>query len=216
MSSGLEIRSSNEIKKTKGKTMREPVHVVCVTDEDSGHEALYIGGELRFSDNTVYACDIARETDGMVIELTHMSIGLPSDQEYPKQLGECLKWVRDEGPEDPTDFGAELQRQIDASPELAEAVFEASVEIDRESARYKELKKRVLEWLREKRDEDGSGCCYGLKTIADAMKCTMGELVDWDNDYGVLFDLGREGNISWTAGQECVYAVGGRTTWDEF
>ena len=117
---------------------------------------------------------------------------------------------------DATDFGAELQRQIDASPELAEAVFEASVEIDRESVRYKELKKRVLEWLREKRDEDGSGCCYGLKTIADAMKCTMGELVDWDNDYGVLFDLGREGNISWTAGQECVYAVGGRTTWDEF
>ena len=117
---------------------------------------------------------------------------------------------------DATDFGAELQRQIDASPELAEAVFEASVEIDRESVRYKELKKRVLEWLREKRDEDGSGCCYGLKTIADAMKCTMGELVDWDNDYGVLFDLGREGNISWTAGQDCVYAVGGRTTWDEF
>ena len=118
--------------------------------------------------------------------------------------------------EDATDFGAELQRQIDASPELAEAVFEASVEIDRESVRYKELKKRVLEWLREKRDEDGTGCCYGLKTIADEMKCTMGELVDWDNDYGVLFDLGREGNISWTAGQDCVYAVGGRTTWDEF
>jgi len=117
---------------------------------------------------------------------------------------------------DTTDFGAELQKQIDASPELAEAVFEASVEINRESARYKELKKRVLEWLREKRDEDGSGCCYGLKTIADAMKCTMGELVDWDSDYGVLFDLGREGNISWTAGQDCVYAVGGRTTWDEF
>ncbi len=117
---------------------------------------------------------------------------------------------------DSTDFGAELEKQIEASPKLAEAVAEASIELDRESARYKDLKERVLTWLRDKRDEDGSGCCYGLKTIADEMKCTMGELVNWDTDFGVLFDLSREGNISWTAGQDCVYAVGGRTTWDEF
>jgi len=118
--------------------------------------------------------------------------------------------------EEATDFGAELERYVEASPELAEAVAEASIELDRESARYKDLKQRVLTWLRDKRDEDGAGCCYGLKKIADEMKCSMDELVNWDADFGVLFDLSREGSISWTAGQECVYAVGGRTTWDEY
>lgn len=155
-------------------------------------------------------CGAILNTIEMLREVADAFDGGSEDSDETEQDDDDDEWF------DPTDFGAELQRQVDASPELAKAVFEASVEIDRESARYKELKKRVLEWLREKRDEDGTGCCYGLKTIADEMKCTMGELVDWDHDYGVLFDLGREGNISWTAGQDCVYAVGGRTTWDEF
>lgn len=74
--------------------MSDPVHVVCVTDEDSGHEALYISGDLRFSDVTVYACDIARETDGMTIQLSHMTVGIPGKEEYPKRLEDCMKWLR--------------------------------------------------------------------------------------------------------------------------
>ena len=79
---------------TKEIAMSDPVHVVCVTDEDSGQEALYVSGDLRFTDMTVYACDIARETDGMTIQLSHIVVGLPGEEQYPQRLEDCMMWIR--------------------------------------------------------------------------------------------------------------------------
>lgn len=80
--------------------MSDPVHVVCVTDEETGHEAVYVGGELREQDATIYGCDIARVTSGMTIQLSHVSLRLPEHQEYPSRFEDCLQFVTDELPEE--------------------------------------------------------------------------------------------------------------------
>lgn len=36
--------------------------VLVLTDEDTGRQALYVDGVLKFEDETVYACDIAAHT----------------------------------------------------------------------------------------------------------------------------------------------------------
>lgn len=86
----------------------DPVHVVCVTDESTGNEAMYIGGELKFLDHTIYSCDIARETAGLTFNLSHVAVDLPIDQEFPKKFEECVKWICDEGPlEEKIDYAAD-------------------------------------------------------------------------------------------------------------
>jgi len=73
----------------------DPVHVVCVTDEETGYEAVYVGGDLMEHDLTMYGCDIARLTSGMIIQLSHVSLRLPDQQEYPRRFEDCLKFVTD-------------------------------------------------------------------------------------------------------------------------
>lgn len=74
-------------------TVPEPVHVVCVTDEETGHEAVYVGGDLMEQDATMYGCDIARLAQGMAIQLSHVSLRLPEQQEYPRRFEDCMKFV---------------------------------------------------------------------------------------------------------------------------
>jgi hypothetical protein len=80
--------------------MSDPVHVVCVTDEETGHEAVYIGGNLKDQHGVMYASDLARLTSGMTIQLSHVSLRLPEHQEYPCRFEDCSKFVTDDLPEE--------------------------------------------------------------------------------------------------------------------
>lgn len=71
----------------------EPVHVVAVIDEESGHEALYVDGDLRDQDLTIYACDIARAAEGKVIQFSQIRVNLPEDQVgFPQEFEKCMLW----------------------------------------------------------------------------------------------------------------------------
>lgn len=70
----------------------EPVHVIVVTDV-SGHQALYVGGELKESDETIYACDIAAATEGMTIQFSHLTVEMPeSEVSFPDTFEKCMLW----------------------------------------------------------------------------------------------------------------------------
>ena len=75
------------------------------------------------------------------------------------------------------------------------------------------LKNRALNLLRELRESDGSGCCYSIKTIAEKLGCEEKDLFCPDWHTGPLEELDRDGDISFTAGHECVMASGGRMEW---
>jgi hypothetical protein len=67
MSSRDEVASAESVK---------PIEVVVATDTDSDSldQSLYVDGVLRFSDSTIYGCDIAEHTKGMSIVFTHVNI----------------------------------------------------------------------------------------------------------------------------------------------
>lgn len=77
-----------------------------------------------------------------------------------------------------------------------------------------DLEKRVLEWLREQRDLNGSGRCYGLEEIARAVGCGSTDLLDDARDSGVLRSLSDEGHVAITFDRTCAFAQGGRIEWD--
>jgi hypothetical protein len=71
----------------------EPVHVIVVTDSETGHQGLYVGGDLKDQDDTIYACDIARVTWGMTIQFSHISVRMPEDVDsYPEKFEQCMLW----------------------------------------------------------------------------------------------------------------------------
>jgi len=72
----------------------DPVHVVAVIDEETGHEALYVGGELFLADATIYCCDVARAAAGKVIQFTQIQVSIPEDEHqfFPQQLDRCMLW----------------------------------------------------------------------------------------------------------------------------
>jgi hypothetical protein len=71
-------------------------HVIVATCTRGGDEAIYVGGQLKLKDSTVYACDIAEHTKDGPINFSHVLISLPDEEEFPELFDECLKWV-DEG-----------------------------------------------------------------------------------------------------------------------
>lgn len=77
----------------RGAKVSEPVHIVVVTDEESGHQALYVGGELIEQDTTIYACDITRAADGKTVRFSHIVVNMPEDAiGYPSVFDECMLW----------------------------------------------------------------------------------------------------------------------------
>jgi hypothetical protein len=71
----------------------EAVHVIIVTDADSGHEALYVGGDLKEQDVTIYGCEIARHVQGLTIQFSHVSVRMPVDvHSYPEKFEQCMLW----------------------------------------------------------------------------------------------------------------------------
>gem|GEM_PF-5764654 len=77
-----------------------------------------------------------------------------------------------------------------------------------------ELRKRVLDWLREQRELNGTERCYGLAQIAQAVDCTEKELLDDSTDSGVLRELREDGHVGLTFDRSCAFAQGGRIEWD--
>ena len=76
------------------------------------------------------------------------------------------------------------------------------------------LKQRALKLLRELRDQDGMGICYRIATIAKKLGCEEKDLFCTDWHTGPLAELDRDGDVSFTAGHECVMASGGYMAWD--
>lgn len=72
--------------------MSGPVQVIVVTDEETGYESLYIDGQLRMFDVTIYASDIASQVTGETIQFSHVSLRLPEQQEWPATWDECARF----------------------------------------------------------------------------------------------------------------------------
>ena len=71
----------------------EPVHVVAVIDDRTGHEAIYVGGDLFDQGSTIYACDIAMAAKGKVIQFSQIRVEMPASQIwFPQQLEQCMLW----------------------------------------------------------------------------------------------------------------------------
>ena len=73
--------------------MSDPVLVVCVIDQESGHEAVYVGGELKDQDTTIYGHDIARVASGLTVQLSHVTVDLPEEMQYPQKFEELVRYI---------------------------------------------------------------------------------------------------------------------------
>lgn len=87
--------------------MSDPVHVVGVLNEPSGFEALYVGGELKDQDFTLHLCDVAKVTEGKVIEFSFIVVELPDDIDFPNKFEDLVQYIRDEEHEEHPDYAAD-------------------------------------------------------------------------------------------------------------
>jgi hypothetical protein len=76
----------------------KPIEVVVATDTDSDSldQSLYVDGVLRFSDSTIYGCDIAEHTKGMPIVFTHVKIsGYSTDSQtnWPESYSDLVPYI---------------------------------------------------------------------------------------------------------------------------
>ena len=76
--------------------MSDPVHVIGVLDESTGYEALYVGGELKQADFTLHLCDVARVSEGKVINFTFLVVEMPDGMEFPKQFEFLMPHIQPE------------------------------------------------------------------------------------------------------------------------
>lgn len=68
-------------------------HLVVVTCEDSGSQALYVNGSCVFQDDTVYACDIAEHSGDCLVLFSHETVVMPGDADkFPERLDQCMLW----------------------------------------------------------------------------------------------------------------------------
>lgn len=70
-------------------------HVIAVLDNGSNDEALYVGGELKDSDSTIYMCDLAKVTKGLVFEFSHVIVELPDGREWPERFEELFAFTQE-------------------------------------------------------------------------------------------------------------------------
>ncbi len=69
------------------------VKIVVVTDDESLFQAMYVDGEFKQSDDTIYASDIEDAAAGRPIMLSTMSVELPESGDFPKTLEKCMQLV---------------------------------------------------------------------------------------------------------------------------
>lgn len=73
-------------------------HVVVVTDEDCGDEAMYLSGKLVSNDSTIYASDVAAATEkagGGPIEFSHVLINNFDGKKWPQEFEELTTYIVD-------------------------------------------------------------------------------------------------------------------------
>lgn len=80
------IIDSSESNSDAGVT--HPFHVIVATDNGSGEQALYVGGDLRSQDGTLHACDIANAVGDNVFQFTAINVDRPNA--WPKRFEELL------------------------------------------------------------------------------------------------------------------------------
>lgn len=70
-------------------------HVIVVSDVDYDREALYIGGDLKKQDQTIYLCDLIEYTKDLgPINLSYVRVEMPEQQtEFPEHFEYCLRWL---------------------------------------------------------------------------------------------------------------------------
>ena len=83
-------------------------HCVLVLDEESGHEAIYIGGELIEHCFTIHCCDIATACAGKTVQISHVVVEMPANMPFPQQFEKLMPWMTlIETPEQPPDSPVE-------------------------------------------------------------------------------------------------------------
>lgn len=76
-------------------------HLTVVTCMESGHEGLYVNGDLVTQDSTIYACDIAEHAGDGPVNFSHVAVEMQADS-YPDKFEQCMLWI----PKDETKEGA--------------------------------------------------------------------------------------------------------------
>lgn len=87
--------------------VEDPVHVIGVLDESSGHEALYVGGDLKETDFTLHLCDVGRVAEGKAINFTFIVVEMLDGMEFPKQFEHLMQYIKDETVEEKIDYAAD-------------------------------------------------------------------------------------------------------------
>jgi hypothetical protein len=190
--------------------MSDPVHVVGVLNEPTGLEALYVGGDLKDTDFTLHLCDVARVSEGKVINFSFLVVEMPDGMEFPETFPSLVQYIKDESVEAKADHAGEIMKDAAAS---------ASAEVADEPM----TKGYLLEWLREDFEDnlDTGGSTWWLKDLAERLEVSAQSLVDRDHDTGLLFELEQEGHLSYSWLErnkgEFDYLIGlngGRIEWD--
>ena len=73
--------------------MSDPIHVIAAIDDETGDEALYVGGVLKAECHTLYMDVVAKVTKGLVIEFSQVCVGLPEDQNYPDKFEDLMQFI---------------------------------------------------------------------------------------------------------------------------
>lgn len=73
---------------------QQPVPVIVITDSD-GSEALYVNGDFRMADDTIYATDIAGKTEGLVIWFSHAVLG-GERMAWPQRYADLVPYLEAE------------------------------------------------------------------------------------------------------------------------
>lgn len=75
-------------------TEKNVKHVIVVTDDTHGNQALYVDGTLAMQDDTIYSCDIAEHAGNGLVDFSHVICEMPEDvEEFPEQFEQVMLWI---------------------------------------------------------------------------------------------------------------------------
>lgn len=72
-------------------------NVVCVVDDESGHEGVYVDGEIVIQDSTVYVGELCSHIGKGPILMDHWVVKLPESMDmFPGELRDLMGFLVDE------------------------------------------------------------------------------------------------------------------------
>lgn len=73
--------------------------VVCVVDDNSGCEAIYVGGKLEYQSDTIYLSELCEAAGSGPVRLEQLTVELAVGADFPQLLATVRKlkkttWVK--------------------------------------------------------------------------------------------------------------------------